>query len=205
MTPDAYVNLTIVNATTQQLVIANNTAQYFNHSYQMNSWFPETPGTAIVSKAQTQVYSLQFLRGVGDEDDSADAVMAFSTNLAEQLFHFHAYSNDNSSHHFAYDIITLPSPIVICTDIQNGDWTQFSDYGSLKWYSQTGSNQNPIDLGAAPSAPGFLLLVDLQAVMGDDTYQTYYAAISDGTLTPGQSEMIYNQIKVFLKRIQAEQ
>lgn len=215
MTPDSWVNLTVVNATRQQLQVGPGTPQQSNHQYQMDSWFPMQPGKLLCPSKTSDIFMLRFLRGYGDEDDGADEFFTLGNQPTVNMFHFMARSTNESAHHFKVDVSGvsdpggpgLPSPFVLGILMNCPDWTSITPTTRITWFANGGTNgKGPFDLGAAPSAPGCLMFVDLQAVLNRvSDVVIYYSAIKSSTLSSAQSQQLYLDVLQFMGIASAKQ
>ncbi|WP_342151574.1 hypothetical protein [Methylorubrum sp. SB2] len=200
MTPDVSTNLQIVNVTNAALFSGNGGSnEGKNNQYQMNSWFPGGTGT-IADVQGSASYMLQFLRGVGDEDDGADLQINVGPNNdgPSNVVWLQARSADNSAH-YMQALVQTPSvpgsgPFAIAIN-ENGTWpTRQAQEVQLKWYC----GRQTVPFGPFTGGAQSLAVIDLQAVFGAEAAQQIGAAIQQGQPSAGDSYSYWLTIQEFL-------
>lgn len=204
MTPDVYANLTILNVTPVDLTAGNggDNAGFF-HEYQMCAWFgaPDASAPSPVAPARGQAtYLLQFLRGVGDEDDAANMqINAGTENIgAENVVWLQARSADNSAHYIQAVVQhgnAHGGPYVIAFT-PSGAWpSSISGVGQLQWAGPG----NTITTGT-PCTDQTLAVIDLAALFPATVAAAYAQTISAGQLSVTDAEVIWYGVMKFLGR-----
>lgn len=194
MTPDVYTDLTIVNATSKTLIATAGS------SYQMASWMPTSYGTTICNSMKgSNPYRLQFLRGVGDEDDSADEFMGLSSpaqpiSQGMPAIHLYAGSDDHSGHYLTYEFLQLfpkEAPYTVGACLINTD---------VPWYNLT-PDQLDWKIVCPQSSPVYpnnttsvLILADLSAI-GIKNYSKIYVDVLTGNVSAQDQDAIFSAIK----------
>lgn len=204
MTPDAWSNLQFINCTEFDLQSgAGGSNEGFFNQYQMSSWFgfPTAPNP-VVAAGSTNTYMLQFLRGVGDQDDAADIQINLGNgnNAAANVVWLQARSNTNSSHYFQAKV-QGPSqaghgPFVIAVT-PRGPWPTH-DASTLTWYAS--GQTAPM---GAPDDTQCLAIVDLGLFFPPDLNQQFCNLMRAGSLSSNDSGEIWYQVQHymgFLKR-----
>jgi hypothetical protein len=197
MTPDAYSNLQILNATNADLFSGGGGSnQGFFNAYQMNSWFgfPIAPSPVVASRAAAS-YTLQFLRGVGDEDDAADMQLnAGPSNTGDaNVVWIQARSASNSAHYIQAVVQSATAgggPYVVGY-VVNGTWPTQDD-SSIAWAGPG----NTLQLGA-PNAAQCLAVIDLAALFGQPLAGNLAKSISAGQLSPADAYSIWTEVLLF--------
>lgn len=196
MTPDAWTNLQIVNCTSLPLISGAGNGGggigFFN-AYQMNSWF-NFPGGApspVVASHAAASYTLQFLRGVGDEDDGADIQLNLGTAIsgASSVVWLQGRSAQNSAHYLQAQLqqpsLSGVGPFVVAVT-QQGTWPMDPPGKGLTWYA--GTQVAPL---GAPDADQCLAIIDLGAIVPQDAAQAIIQMIEAGTLGAADAETIW--------------
>ncbi|OAS12360.1 hypothetical protein [Methylobacterium platani] len=196
MTPDAWTNLQIVNCTSFPLISGAGKGGggigFFN-AYQMNSWFnaPNAAPNPIVASRATASYMLQFLRGVGDEDDGADIQLNLgtATSGASSVVWLQARSAQNSAHYLQAQLqqptVSGAGPFAVAVT-QQGTWPLDEPGTGLTWYA--GTQLAPL---GAPDADQCLAIVDLGAIVSQDVAQALVQMMVAGTLSADDAESLW--------------
>jgi hypothetical protein len=193
MTPDVYTQLEIVNATGSDLVVSQNppaNVPAFN-AYQMASWltFPNAP-SPIVASSKTAAYSIQFLRGGGDEDDAADLVASLG-QAGPNLFHLYAGSTPSSAH-YLQAIPLAPGSSQVVIGVSPAQFFEQSAPSSISWSLINGGQPNvPLSLNSSPQA---LVVADLSLLLDAGTAASFISAIRTGSLTAEDLQNLYAQV-----------
>jgi hypothetical protein len=167
MTPDSWTDLQIVNATEVALFSGTGGEGHFG-AYQMAEWFghPSAPVPVVPARA-AKSYRLQFKKGVGDQDDSADMQLNIgpSNQRASNVAWLQGRTNDRSVHRLDVQIQRRPAmsygPFAVAIN-DKGVWPA-RDPMALRWYC----GEVTVPMGS-PNAQQCLAIVDLQALFGTE-------------------------------------
>ena len=167
MTPNVFTDLQIVNATRRALFPGNGgDNQGRCDTYKMEWWFGsyrdnKKYARPIVPVRGGATYRLQFQRGVGDQDDSADMQLNVSdaNTRACNVAYLKARSDNRSAHNIEVDVQapSLPrhGPFVVAFN-RNGQWPT-DGATSLEWYAAGQSFET-----GTPDGPQCLAVIDLR-------------------------------------------
>lgn len=205
MTPDVYSNMTIMNVTPVDITAGQggDNAGMF-HEYQMYSWFgpPGCAAPAPVAKSRSQAtYLMQFLRGVGDQDDGGDMQLnAGADNVAaENVVWIQGRTARNSAHWIQAVVQSGRAhggPYVIAFT-ETGDWpASMDDVGSLTWAGPG----NTVTTGT-PNTDQTLAVIDLGALFPSRAAQALAGVISAGKLSKTDAKSIWYAVMRFMRRI----
>ncbi len=197
MQPAGFTDVTIVNATSQNIVVGpSGSNNWINNTYQMSQWFNTTPGTLLVNAQSTDCFDLQFLSGASDEDDGADSVFAFGNSSNAQQIHFMGRSNTNSAHYFGFELsANFSTPMVIGVNM-NQDWNAQISPTQITWYAYNSDNMNTAsNIGFVNNSNGTFIVADLsQVFLSQAIINSYYNAIVSNNLTTEQQDNLFTAI-----------
>lgn len=184
MSPDGFSNLQIINCTALGIYSGNGGSnQGFYNQYQMSSWFENSGSSTIIVGAQSlAAFTLQFLRGGGDEDDGADMQLNLGAEntASNNAAWLQARSNQNSSHYIQVQVQKPSTPgvgLLVVATTARGKWPLQSAVG-LRFYAQGQVAQ----LGL-PDDDQCLAIIDLQALFPIDLAQLLEQDMLGGTLS----------------------
>ncbi len=189
MTPDVYTNLRILNCTSFALESSNL------NSYQMAAWFPDL-SPLVSPQSYSAQFFLQFLRGVGDEDDAGNLNMNIDSNTMVLMY---AGSASDSGHYMQVTLTppgaSLPFVVGLVT---TSDWPQSPELSSnVSWYQPTGQ---VVSLGNL-AVPGIdqgpdkaIAIVDLSQICSQADASAFQSAIADNALTSQQAEELCTKV-----------
>ncbi|ADO68836.1 hypothetical protein [Stigmatella aurantiaca] len=199
MNPDGYTYLQLINATNQNLTQGSAGPGKFNQ-YQMASWFgfPNAPDP-ICGPASRLTYKLQFLEGVGDQDDAADLQLNIgdSTNQANAIVWIQARSTSQSGHYLTYQFQNPQSSLYIYGKSVNGGWDQINA-SQVQWGV---IHNDALGQDFVKNVTNSLALVDLNQLFPDpNTANQYFAAVSQGLQPQSpQATTLFNQVSAYIK------
>jgi hypothetical protein len=195
MDPDAPgCHVQFVNATQEPLVIGTPPPGFQSFgSYQMEAWFADLPAPSVLAPSGGKGSGFaQALRGVGDEDDSANLPVSLgnATDANASLFQYFAASAPNSAH-FMY-LTGSPGSSVprrIALGIASETTFEATAPAQVQWY-QLGTQTIQLGFPAALA----LAVVDLDQIYDPQAAGVIYQEIGTGTLSGDQSLDLYAQV-----------
>jgi hypothetical protein len=159
----------------------------------MASWFGDLPTPPVLATSGGTSSSLvQALRGVGDQDDSANLPVSLgdAADPNASVFHWFACSASNSAH-FMYVTCcrgsSVPQRIVLGITPENA--FESTTPAGVQWSQLSGET---IQLGF-PAALA-VAVVDLDEIYDSDTASVVHAAIGAATLSADQELDLYAQV-----------
>jgi len=200
MDPDVFTVLNIVNATPVPLVVGTAGPGLFNQ-YQMYSWFgyPSEPNPICASASIMSFFTLQFLRGQGDEDDGADIQINLGVpdNVEAAVMWLQARSDSSSRHHLQ---MKFQNP--------SGSWYAYAYHLTQHWARapvqeiQWGvPNNNLVSLDPVQNGPQSVAIVDLLKVFPDPaTAMPYFVGIAQSSLTSQQKADLYSAVTAYVQQ-----
>lgn len=192
MTPDVYTNLRFLNATNFSLD-TNDVNNY------QTIWNFPTTSPLLNPKSYSPPYLLQFLRGVGDEDDAGNANILIETFPIAFLYG----GSTGDSAHYLQITLTSPGPTFSFAVgvVTTADWPQSVELSSLiNWLVPPTSPGQVVSLGPL-AVPGInagspnmaIAFVDLNQIYPQDA-STIQNAIQGNTLTTQQVEDLWTKV-----------